>query len=53
MHEPDSVGAPKSCNAFAAVSPASLAALSYFQQVNGERSRGAVERPKFDNSLIS
>jgi hypothetical protein len=30
-----------------------LAALFYFQQVNGERPRGAVQRPKFRNSPIS
>jgi hypothetical protein len=30
-----------------------LSALFYFQQVNGERLRGAVERPKFRSSLIS
>jgi len=32
---------------------AALAALSYFQQVNGKRCSGAVRRLEFGNSLIS
>jgi hypothetical protein len=49
----ESAGLPLDGGARAGHSLFSLAALFYFQYVNGERCSGAVQRPGFRNSLIS
>jgi hypothetical protein len=41
------------CDARIISSAAAIFALFYFQQVNGERCSGALQRQKFRNSLIS